>query len=397
VTAAPVRVPQVDVNDVEMVLLDWRVEHGARASKGQVLCVLETAKATHELESEAGGLVHRIAAAGSTVRVGEVIAWVGATLAEIQTEIAAQRSSPSSTDSQSAPRDEAGPRATPRARELALEHGLDLEQIPHQGELIKERDVRDFLAARGAAPASSAAHQQPDTPLPAQIAQLVEDQGELPRHKAAVARHLAATQAEIIYATIEVDVSLDRALLRLEEGGSGASLFHLVLHQTARALRDFPLLRSFRRGQRVWRWKETALAFTLVDVERDHRLVTPVVHRADTLSLEDLAAECLELSLAAYRGELAAEKLSGGAFTVSMLTGLEVTRFTALQNQFQSAVLAVGSPRERVVREDFGDFAVERFLTLTLAYDHGLCDGYYSGSFLARLKQALEDPDSAFP
>jgi pyruvate dehydrogenase E2 component (dihydrolipoamide acetyltransferase) len=121
------------------------------------------------------------------------------------------------------------------------------------------------------------------------------------------------------------------------------------------------------------------------------------VDRADTLALEDLAAECLELMLSAYRGELAAERLTGGAFTVSMLTGLEVTRFTALQNQFQSAVLAVGSPRERVVRETQGDFAVEQFLTLTLAYDHGLCDGYYAGAFLIRLKQALESPQTSAP
>jgi pyruvate/2-oxoglutarate dehydrogenase complex dihydrolipoamide acyltransferase (E2) component len=389
VTAAAVRVPQVDVNDVEMVLLEWRVEQGASVSKGQVVCVLETAKATHELEAESNGIVHRIAAAGSTVRVGESIAWLGASRSEIDAALAASNARAAPTD-QPAPRNDGAPRATPRAKELAVEHGLDLAQVPHQGELIKERDVRDFLGARGSAPVASAPSAATDSSLPAQIKQLVEDQGELPRHKAAVARHLAATQSEIIYATVEVDVRLDAALHVLEQGGTGASLFHLVLQQTALALREFPLLRSFRRGQHVWRWKEIAIAFTLVDVERDHRLVTPVVHRADMLSLEDVAAECLELSLSAYRGELAAEKLTGGAFTISMLTGLEVTRFTALQNQFQSAVLAVGSPREQVVREEYGDFAAEQFLTLTLAYDHGLCDGYYAGAFLTRLKQALE-------
>jgi pyruvate/2-oxoglutarate dehydrogenase complex dihydrolipoamide acyltransferase (E2) component len=396
VKAASVRVPQVDVNDVEMVLVEWRVEQGKTAAVGQVLCVLETAKATHELAAEAAGIVHHLADAGSTVRVGEVIALVGPSLAAIEAELAAQRARATQA-AQPAPDTANEPRATPRAKELAVEHGVELAQVPHQGELIKERDVRDFVASRGPASAGKPVVARAESPLPAQIAPLVEDQGELPRHKAAVARHLAATQAEVIYATVEVDVRLDKPLYLLEDDGSGASLFHLVLHTTARVLRDYPLLRSFRRGQRVWRWKETALAFTLVDVERDHRLVTPVVHRADELSLADLAAECLELSLAAYRGELAAEKLTGGAFTVSMLTGLEVTRFTALQNQFQSAVLAVGSPRERVVREEFGDFAVERFLTLTLAYDHGLCDGYYGGSFLTRLKQALEDPDLAAP
>ena len=120
-----------------------------------------------------------------------------------------------------------------------------------------------------------------------------------------------------------------------------------------------------------------------------------MVQRADTLSLEDLAGECMALSLEAYRGELAQEKLLGGCFTVSMLTGLEVTRFTALQNQFQSAVLAVGSPRERVVRETDGSFAAARFVTLTLSYDHGVCEGFYAGQFLTQLRQALEDPERA--
>jgi len=106
--------------------------------------------------------------------------------------------------------------------------------------------------------------------------------------------------------------------------------------------------------------------------------------RADggTLFLDELATT----------SPLVQEKLLGGCFTVSMLTGLEVTRFTALQNQFQSAVLAVGSPRERVVREPDGTFAAVRFVTLTLSYDHGVCEGFYAGQFLTRLKQALEDP-----
>lgn len=390
-----VRVPQVDVNDLEMVLVEWRVEHAATSPGGEVLCVLETAKATHDLEVEAAGVVYLVAQAGATVRVGEVIAWIGESLAAIEGHLAAL----ATARLQSAPtaaalpaRGDEGPRATPRARELALEHGLDLTQVPHQGALVKERDVRDFLASRGGSSAATAPAAAPTPLLPAQVEALVEQVGELPRHKAVVARHLAATQAEVVLASVECDVRVDAAQRFLERHESGASLFHLVLQATARALRDFPLLRSFRRGNRLWRWREIGLAFTLVDPERDYRLVTPVVQRADQLPLEELAGECLALSLEAYRGELAQERLLGGCFTVSMLTGLEVTRFTALQNQFQSAVLAVGSPRERVVRETDGSFAAASFVSLTLSYDHGVCEGFYAGQFLDRLKQALEAP-----
>jgi 2-oxoglutarate dehydrogenase E2 component (dihydrolipoamide succinyltransferase) len=390
-----VRVPQVDVNDLEMVLVEWRVDHGGSTPGSEVLCVLETAKATHDLEVEAAGVVHLVAEAGATVSVGDVIAWIGESLEAIAAHLAAQPGSSSQAPALPTRGDE-GPRATPRARELAAEQGLDLGSIPHQGSLVKERDVRDFLAARGTAPATQPP--SPPTPsaaLPPLIEPLVEDAGELPRHKVVVARHLAATQAEVILATVETDVRVDAAEHLLEGHDSGASLFHLVLRASAQALRDFPLLRSFRRGSRLWRWREIGLAYTLVDPERDHRLVTPVVHRADELSLEELAGECMALSLEAYRGELAQEKLLGGCFTVSMLTGLEVTRFTALQNQLQSAVLAVGSPRDRVVPQDDGSFTAARFVTLTLSYDHGVCEGFYAGRFLTRLKQALEQPESA--
>lgn len=387
--ALAVKVPQVDVNDVEMLLVQWCVEDGERVEPGALLCVLETAKATHDLEAEAAGVVARVGAPGATVRVGEVIAWVG----ESAEAAAAAR------DAAAAPSAGAGGerevRATPKAGALARQHGVDLAAVPHKGSLIKEKDVQAFVDARGGAPTVPGAAPVAPAELPALIAERVEAAGELPRHKAVVARHLAATQREVVLATVETDVRLDAARRLLErEADSGANLFHLIFQRTARALVDFPLLRTFRQGERLFRYKEVGVAFTVVDAEHDHRLYTPVVANADRLSLEDTAEACLELALEAYRGELHADRLVGGCFTISMLTGLEVTRFTALQNRYQSAVLAVGSPRARVVPDGAGGFVASDFVTLTLSYDHGVCEGLHAGSFLTRLKADLEAADA---
>lgn len=387
--AEAVTVPQVDVNDEEMLLVEWRVEEGAAVAAGQVLCVLETAKATSDLESPAAGVVRREGAEGDTVRVGQTIAWIGADAAAIEAARAA--AAPSAGDAGAG----AGEvRGTPKALELASEHGIELADVPRKGSLVKEKDVRAFLAGRGASAAASApaapAAAAPEA-LPALIARRVSDAGPLPRHKQVIARHLAATQAGLIPATVEAEVRLDAAHARLErEADTGANLFHLVLHQVARALKDFPLLRTFRHGETTYCYDEIGIAITVVDSEHDQRLLTPVVAKADALSLEDTAEACLEVALEAYRGEIQQERLIGGCFTLSMLTGLEITRFTALQNLYQSAVLAVGSPTTRVVSGAGGGFAEAQFLSLTLGYDHGVCDGFYAGQFLTRVKAALE-------
>lgn len=382
-------VPQLDVNDLEMELVSWTVEHGEEVDSGSELCTLETAKATHELTCEVGGVVHRAASERSTVSVGDVIAWIGESAAAIEGHLATLASEGDAAGDGA----DAAPRVTPRAEALCREHGLDPAAVPRKGSVLKEKDVQRFLDAGGAAAPAPPAGEAAPGPLPDAVRGLVEGKGPLARHRVAIARHLSETQRGVVFATVEteVDVTAAEALLAREEGL--VNLFHLVLHRVARLLDDYPLLRSFRHAGELYEYRASDLAFTLVDVDRDYRLVTPVVRGAGGSSPGEIAERCVDLTLKTYRGEIDPADLQGGAFTVSMLTGLPVTRFTALQNQYQSAVLAVGSPVERVVPDGAGGVCTARVATLTLSYDHGVCDGFYCGEFLADLADALSEDE----
>lgn len=385
-------VPQLDVNDVEMELVAWTVDHGARVGEDTPLCTLETAKATHDLAAGSAGVVWRAAEERSTVSVGAVIAWIGASLAEIEAHLAAERVA--------GPAEGGGELAvSPRAEALCREHGVDPREVPRRGALLKEKDVQRWLAERGdAAPARPApAPAQPGEaagapePLPELVRELVVDEGPLPKHRAVIARHLAATQREIVFATAETDVEVGPAEERLARAGGGANLFHLFLGGLARLLARHPRFATFRHGGRLLRHRGAHVAFTLVGADGE-RLLTPVVRDADRLSTEAIAEACAALTLKSYRGEIQPAELQGGSITLSMLTGLEVTRFTALQNRYQSAVLAVGAPRDVLLPAPgtAAGFRAARVVTATLSYDHGVCDGYAAGELLTDLKEVVE-------
>lgn len=379
-----IRVPQLDVNDLDMELLSWSVEDGASVDVGDTLCVLETAKATFELEAEHAGVFSPSVAEDTSVRVGQIIGHVGASAEAI----AAHRSAEEATDTESSDR---LTRVTAKARALAEEHGLDAESIPHQGGIVKEKDVRRHLdAGAGGAPAED----DRDASLPGWLAEALLDPEPLSRHRIAVGRQLTRTQSSVVAAQVETEIRLDAAAGVLDGAGPNASVFHLVLQHAARALDVFPLLKSFRVGDTVRQYRSTDIAFTVAG--RDRRLFTPVLRSAAQLDLDEVVTGCADLVLRIFRDEIGKQDLIGGCFTVSMLTGLPVTRFLALQNQYQSAALAVGSPREQVVLDDAGHPARSSVSTCVLTYDHAICDGYYAGEFLAALKRSVEQkPDLA--
>jgi pyruvate/2-oxoglutarate dehydrogenase complex dihydrolipoamide acyltransferase (E2) component len=383
-------VPQIDVNDVEVKVLQWHVERGDSVVDGDLVCVVETAKATHEIHSGLPGCVVPIVLAGETLKVGEVLAYVGPDIAAVEAFIAA-RSANDGADVQAPPR-ETTARATPRAKELAAFHGIDLAAVPHLGSLIKEKDVESFLVASPGnqdAAASPSARAPGEASLPDSVAARVSMR-EQPRHQKVIRRHLEATRHRVIAASLDMEAPVDEAETLLRESDlAPAGLFHLILALVARHLPQFPLLKSFRHGDEICEYTTTDVAFTLVDVDRGHRLLTPVVRSPASLPLQSLAEACMELSLRAYRGEIAQEDLEGGCFTLTMLTGLPVSRFVGLPNQWQSAILAIGSPVERLTLSAGGKPERSRTVALTLTYDHGLCDGFYAGTFLSRVREGL--------
>ena len=167
------------------------------------------------------------------------------------------------------------------------------------------------------------------------------------------------------------------------------SLLHLIIAATGRVLPRFPRLMSFAYDGALYRYRAVDVAF--VARTPDGRLYTPVVRSADRMDLDGIAAACQAETLRVMRGAVKAEELEGACFTISHVPVGRTTRVAALPSFGQSAILGVSAERQSIELVDGA--AVERpLVTLTLSYDHALCDGVYAASFLAELTGDLERP-----
>jgi len=146
-------------------------------------------------------------------------------------------------------------------------------------------------------------------------------------------------------------------------------------------------LLSFHHQQRLYRYQSVDIAF--VARAADGRLYTPVVRQADQLDLKQIAQACYAKAMSVHRGKLKLVDMEGAAFAVSHIAAHRVTRFVALPHRFQSAILAVASGGETVRWRD-GQVVCAPVATLTLSYDHAVCDGVYAADFLTRLIQEME-------
>ena len=389
-TVIAVSVPQVNVNDEEVTLVGWHVEDGGQIAAGEPLCEVETSKSTGDVPSPATGVFRRAAEVGQVVAVGQVIGHIAPSLDAIQKHLDA-RAGTSAATSPAAPTIRGLAGATAGAIELARSYGIDISAIPAEGR-VRRSDVERYLAEHlelqkrpaGAAPAATA------EALPAALQSLVADEGDLPVHHWSIAQHLAATHRRLSAAHVAMDVSAERATGWMEaqrRTGRMTGPVPLLLHAAAQAARSCPALVSFRLGRHVYRYQSIDIAFTARSA--DGRLFTPVVRDAPGRSLTELADRCAALSMAAFRGQLDAADMAGGAMTVSALSDHAVRFHVGLQNAYQSALLTAGAIRDEVVLVNGGPIT-RPIMTLVLSYDHGLMDGYEAAAALAAAKDALE-------
>jgi pyruvate dehydrogenase E2 component (dihydrolipoamide acetyltransferase) len=379
----PVLLPQLNVNDESVLMVRWLVDRGARVSAGDDICIVETSKAATELAAERTGIIVPLAKAGTMVRVGERIAVLGQDVERIAQALKDEAAA-------------AGPgapspavRATAKAEALARQHGVSLEAVAACGVrgTIKETDVQRFVSsqATAGAPAPPAASRE----LPVALASIVTDQGALSKHDRAVADSLRASLDRVLLATVTADAALDRinaAVQQSVEGGTLATPFHCTLLALGRVLPRFPRLFTFVHDGRFYQYRHLDVA--IVVRTPDGRLFAPVIRQLDTLGLADIARTAQALGMRAARNKLQAEELAGAAFTVSYVKA-SIGGFTALPNHYQSAILAMAGARD-VVRAPDGVPAVVPVTTLTLSYDHALCDGYYAAEFLTALVAEME-------
>lgn len=401
----PVTMPKWGIEMQEGTITAWNVELGRRVEKGDPLLDVETEKIVNSVESPASGVLRRILAEqGDTQPVGALIAVLAEAdtsdaeidafirdfkpadasfepePAAVATTTAAAATAPAGTPTPSAEAGEGESRVSPIARRLAEKLGIDLSQVTGTGRngRISKEDVEAYAAQlSAAAPAATGAG--PAEPTARE---------RLTSMRATIARRLSDSKREIPHYRLVADLDAEALLARrarLVAAGQRISINDLLLHAIARTLVDHPRLNAQYTGDELLQFASVDLA---VAVATPGGLVTPIVRRAETRSVEQLATDVRELADRARSGRLARDDIAGGTFTVSNLGMFGVRQFDAIINPPQVAILAVGALEQRPVVRD-GALAVGQRLTVTLSSDHRVVDGAMAAAFLTDLQQRV--------
>jgi 2-oxoglutarate dehydrogenase E2 component (dihydrolipoamide succinyltransferase) len=393
-----VSMPQLNVNDEGGTLVNWCVENGGEAVEGETLCEVETSKAVGEVPAPTNGVLYKLKEVGQEVTVGEVFAYIGPSFREIERYINTEK-----TVGKEETRlcSNASREATAGAMELARRYNIDLADISASGK-IRLADVEAYVDREHLHTASVDNHPgsadkskltASEQPLSEALTKLVTEQQPLSEHQYSIARHLARTQGQTVTAYLAMDVDMTVAKGWIEsrrKQGLMTGLLPVCLYGVAAAVREESKLISFRQDRRVYQYNSLDIAYTARS--GDGRLFTPVVRQVNKRSLEELVGEVGRLNMAVFRGNLDSQEMLGGGLTVSVLDDTPVRFHVGLQNQFQSTMIAAGAIRKEVQMFD-GQPVVCPIITFTLAYDHGLMDGWEAAHALAAMKSAIESID----
>jgi pyruvate dehydrogenase E2 component (dihydrolipoamide acetyltransferase) len=401
-------------------VLHWLKSPGDKVRKGEPLVEIETDKATTEIEAPVSGVLGDVtASAGDVVPVGQTIALIFAS--EEAGSVAPGQRPPGAT---AVPAPAAEVRASPLARKIAQEHGVDLAQVKPAGRKIEKADVFAHVASQkeSAAVDGTAARLAAASPKARRLAtergvDIQALRGSGPGGAILVADVFAATPsaaraeapgvgtvwrimaermtaswttAPHFYLVREVTVSRlvswrDRAR---KETGARITYTDLLVKLVAAALSRHPGVNASWKDGAIVRNADINMGLA---VAIDAGLVVPIIHRADTLSLADIAARREDMVSRGQAGKLRPADIQGGGFTISNLGMYGVDAFNAIVNPPQAAILAVGRIADRVIALN-GQPAVQPTMMLTLSCDHRALDGARGAQFLGALADLIEEP-----
>jgi pyruvate dehydrogenase E2 component (dihydrolipoamide acetyltransferase) len=418
---ATVIMPALELAQETGKVLRWLKNPGDRVGKGEAIVEIETDKVTVEVEAPAAGVLGEVSAQpGDVVPVGRTIALI---LAPGETGAAA----PAAPAAASAAAGGGAVKASPLARRIAEQHGVDIAQVRTASGRVEKADVlayveRQKVASGNGAPARVAAASPKARRLAAERGIDLRDlrgsgpdgavlAGDVPAAAAPAARPAPAaaaagvsnvwrimaermtaswTTAPHFYLVREVTVSRLVTWRERASKQTGARLTYtdLLLKLVAAALAQHPRANvSWKDGALVQHAEiNVGLAVAL-----DDGLVVPVLHRADTLSLAEIARRREDLVTRAQAGKLRPADIQGGTFTISNLGMFGVDAFNAIVNPPQAAILAVGRITDRVVALG-GQPTVQPTMVLTLSCDHRAIDGARGAQFIGALAELVEEP-----
>ncbi len=396
--------PALEMAQETGTLVSWRKKEGDTVTKGEILIEIETDKAVVEVEALADGVLAGVTAQpGDVIPVGRTIAWILGTGESVPADEpvssavlggARRSTSPIPHASQKpaeSPADAKRVRISPKARRIAQERGVDLEDV-HGSGADGEILVADILAvAESSAPTARA------TSSGAAVTPAATDAPTGTRPLSSIARLMAErttqswTTVPHFFLTREVDASaLNETRAKLshaieETRGVRPTHTDLLISFVARALEGHPRLNASWTGQGVRLNEEVNIG---VAMAVEDGVVTGVIRDANKIDLGEIALQRRELAERARAGRLRPSDVSSATFTISNLGMYHVNAFTAIIVPPQAAILAVGEIADRVVAVE-GKPIVRPMITLTLSCDHRVVDGRRAAEFMQTLTASI--------
>lgn len=395
--ATRVIMPAQGMGQETVRLVQWLKQEGEPVTRGEALMEIETEKSVVEIEAPASGILANVTAvADDEIPVGQAIALIleNGEDAPQEAAVASVRAQPEQV---SAPETKAGSTsasgtarhpsargrtlASPAAKRLAKERGVDLASLQGSGpeNAVVSRDVLRFA---------------PKVPTAADPQTLSKTSMQLSSMRRIIGERMTLSKqsAPHFYVNMDVDMTgVDRRRSALKEAGADLvpSINDFILEAVSRALSESPSMNAAWTEDGIEQFADVDIG---VAVAMDDGLVVPVIRGADELSLEEIALRSRDLSEKAQRKKLTPSDYQGGTFTVSNLGMFGVDSFTAIINPPQAGILAVGRVAPRVVPYGEG-IAIRSMMTMTLSADHRVVDGAIGARFLEKVRQRLEEKD----
>ncbi|MBC6609295.1 pyruvate dehydrogenase complex dihydrolipoamide acetyltransferase [Hymenobacter sp. BT507] len=435
--ATVIRMPKMSDTMTEGTIAAWLKKVGDKVKSGDVLAEVETDKATMELDNyEDGTLLYIGPKEGEAIPVDGVLAVIGEEGADVEALISgksggeAEQAQPTAevkdqgpADANAAPTPEVpqtananGGRifASPLAKSIAKDKGIDLSQVKGSGDngRIIQRDVENFQPGAAAQPAAAPAAQPAAAP---QAAPAAAPAAEAPRAAPApapapaaaegtytdtpvsqmrkvIARRLSESLFTAPHFYLTMEILMDKAMetrVKLNELSPVKLSFNdMVIKACAVALKQHPVINSSWLGDKIRQNKVVNIG---VAVAVDEGLLVPVVRNADGKGMSQIATEVKELAGKAKNKKLQPAEWEGSTFTISNLGMFGIDEFTAIINPPDACILAVGGIKQTAVVKD-GELVIGNVMKVTLSCDHRVVDGAAGAAFLQTVKSLLEDP-----
>jgi pyruvate dehydrogenase E2 component (dihydrolipoamide acetyltransferase) len=402
--AEAIRMPKLGFDMAEGTLVRWMIDEGQPVAKGQVIAEIETDKATVEVDTQVDGVLHKhLIQAGTIVPIGTPIAIIAVEGEEvdidalvsadkqIETAPAVEEVQPDPAPAPiAAPKADLDPslpqgvRASPIARRIARERGLDLATIRGSGPggRIVKRDVEGAVAA----------------PIPATtyVAPAVGEESREPLSKlrAIIGKRMTQAKQEVphFYITIDIDadplMDLRRQFNALIPEDEKLSINDFIVKAAALNLQRFPSLNASLDGDQIVRHGNVNVGMA---VAVDDGLLTVVIRDANLKPLRQIGSEAREMVARARAGRVRPDDIEGSTFTVSNMGMFDVDHFIAIINPPEAAILAVGSVRQDPVVVN-GKIVIGQRMKVTLSADHRVTDGAEAARWLQAFAKLMQEP-----